>query len=123
MRNLLTRSVLVVFLAAAAVPLTAVLPAAAAPPTAGQSTYVPVDPVRLFDTREGTASGDVPADPMVNTCVLAYASDLKVALLGVEQDLLDHGGAVQAEVAMAMATGSFIAASVAEGVAIPPGCE
>lgn len=32
--------------------------AAAATPTAGQSTYVPVDPVRLFDTREGT--GGVP---------------------------------------------------------------
>jgi hypothetical protein len=31
---------------------------AALTPTAGQSTYVPLDPVRLFDTREGT--GGVP---------------------------------------------------------------
>lgn len=37
--------------------------------------------------------------------IVAYASDLKVALLGVDQDVLDHGGAVQAEVAMAMADG------------------
>ena len=33
------------------------------------------------------ASGEVPADPMINTCVLAYASDL--TLLGVS--LVPHG--------------------------------
>jgi hypothetical protein len=56
-RSLLTRSVLVVALSSLALPVTGVLPAQAAPaPTAGQSTYVPLDPVRLFDTREGSAA-------------------------------------------------------------------
>jgi hypothetical protein len=52
--------VLVLVLSALAVPGGAIQPAAAATPTptAGQSTYVPLDPVRLFDTRDG--SGGVP---------------------------------------------------------------
>ncbi|MDT7573323.1 MAG: hypothetical protein QOE05_3497 [Actinomycetota bacterium] len=59
MRSLLSRSLLVLAITGLAVPGIAVSPAEAAlPPTAGQSTYVPVDPVRLFDTREGT--GGVP---------------------------------------------------------------
>ncbi|MBK7722977.1 MAG: nicotinamide-nucleotide amidohydrolase family protein [Austwickia sp.] len=35
--------------------------------------------------------------------VVAYASAVKASLLGVSPDLLEHGGAVQAEVASAMA--------------------
>jgi nicotinamide-nucleotide amidase len=37
--------------------------------------------------------------------VIAYASDLKTDLLGVSQSLLADGGAVQAQVALEMATG------------------
>lgn len=37
--------------------------------------------------------------------VIAYASDLKTDLLGVSQSLLAEGGAVQAQVALEMATG------------------
>lgn len=37
--------------------------------------------------------------------VITYASDLKVLLTGVPQALLDEGGAVQAQVALAMARG------------------
>ncbi|MDX6199018.1 MAG: hypothetical protein QOJ79_2169 [Actinomycetota bacterium] len=55
MRRLFTRSVLVFSLSSLAVPAIVVPTAdAAVAPTAGQSTYVPLDPVRLFDTREGT---------------------------------------------------------------------
>lgn len=38
--------------------------------------------------------------------VVTYASDLKVALVDVPQRLLDDGGAVQADVALAMAQGA-----------------
>jgi nicotinamide-nucleotide amidase len=38
--------------------------------------------------------------------VIAYASDLKTDLLGVSQSLLAEGGAVQAQVALEMATGA-----------------
>ena len=37
--------------------------------------------------------------------VVAYASDLKSSILGVPEQLIESGGAVQAEVALAMATG------------------
>jgi PncC family amidohydrolase len=37
--------------------------------------------------------------------VVAYASDLKSSILGVPAQLIESGGAVQAEVALAMATG------------------
>ena len=37
--------------------------------------------------------------------VIAYASDLKATLLGVSDTLLSEGGAVQAQVALDMATG------------------
>lgn len=58
MRLPLHRTLLVLLLAGLVVP-TAVAPSAqAAPPTAGQSTYTSLDPVRLFDTRYG--SGGVP---------------------------------------------------------------
>jgi hypothetical protein len=56
------KPVLVVALACAGLPALGVAPAQAATPTANQSTYVPVDPVRLFDTREGNA--DVPKAPL-----------------------------------------------------------
>jgi nicotinamide-nucleotide amidase len=50
--------------------------------------------------------GSVPgASQVLRGAVVAYATDLKVTLLGVDELLLDHGGAVQAEVAMAMADG------------------
>lgn len=61
MRTLLGKSLLVLTLTAAGLPALAALPAGAATtatPTAGQSTYVPLDPVRIFDTRDG--SGGVP---------------------------------------------------------------
>ncbi|MBK5306060.1 MAG: hypothetical protein JJD92_05170 [Frankiaceae bacterium] len=58
MRNLLRRSLVVLVAAGLAVPTTGVPVAQAATPTEGQSTYVPLDPVRLFDTRDGT--GGVP---------------------------------------------------------------
>lgn len=38
--------------------------------------------------------------------IISYASDLKTELLGVPLELLAEGGAVQAEVALAMATGA-----------------
>ena len=38
--------------------------------------------------------------------VISYASDLKVSLVDVPQSLIDEGGAVQAEVALAMARGA-----------------
>ena len=38
--------------------------------------------------------------------VISYASDLKVSLVDVPQSLIDQGGAVQAEVALAMARGA-----------------
>jgi hypothetical protein len=58
-RSLLTRSVLVAALIGMVTTGLGVPAAdAAQPPTAGQSTYVPLDPVRLFDTRDG--SGGVP---------------------------------------------------------------
>lgn len=59
MPSLVRRAVLVAALTGLAVPGLIVPAAQAAPaPTAGQSTYVPLDPVRLFDTRDG--SGGAP---------------------------------------------------------------
>lgn len=57
-RTLLGKSVIVLSLAVAGLPAF-VGTSAAATPTAGQSTYVPLDPTRLFDTRTG--EGGVPA--------------------------------------------------------------
>ncbi len=48
--------------------------------------------------------------------VVAYATDLKAQLLGVDELLLDHGGAVQAEVALAMADG--VAARLGAGFGV-----
>ena len=64
MRIPLGKSVLALALVAAGLPALTASPAAAAAatPAAGQSTYVPVDPVRLFDTRDG--SGGVPRAPV-----------------------------------------------------------
>ncbi|GAC1440046.1 MAG: hypothetical protein NVSMB55_03340 [Mycobacteriales bacterium] len=58
MRTVVGKSVLALGLVAAGAPALTAAPAAAATPTAGQSSYVPLDPVRLFDTRDG--SGGVP---------------------------------------------------------------
>jgi nicotinamide-nucleotide amidase len=49
---------------------------------------------------------DVPgASAVVRGSVVAYATELKAQVLGVDQGLLATGGAVQAEVARQMATG------------------
>ncbi|WP_457255710.1 CinA family protein [Pedococcus sp. P5_B7] len=49
---------------------------------------------------------DVPgASAVVRGAVVAYATELKAQVLGVDADLLATGGAVQAEVARQMATG------------------
>jgi nicotinamide-nucleotide amidase len=53
----------------------------------------------------GTLASVPGASVVLRGGIIAYASDLKVTLLGVDQELIDHGGAVQAEVAMAMADG------------------
>lgn len=53
----------------------------------------------------GTLAAVPGASVVLRGGIVAYASDLKVSLLGVDQNLIDHGGAVQAEVAMAMADG------------------
>ena len=47
---------LVLLLGLLGLPGLAPTPAAAATPTAGQSTYVPLEPVRLLDTRDGTGA-------------------------------------------------------------------
>jgi nicotinamide-nucleotide amidase len=65
----------------------------------------------------GTLASVPGASQVLRGGVVAYASDLKVALLGVDQDLLDHGGAVQAEVAMAMADGVAARLGAGYGVA------
>jgi hypothetical protein len=72
-RTLLGRSVLVVVLSALAVPGLSSPPAAAAvpTPTAGQATYVPLDPVRLLDTRDGT--GFVPQQQLTAGQVLDFS--------------------------------------------------
>jgi nicotinamide-nucleotide amidase len=49
---------------------------------------------------------DVPgASAVVRGSVVAYATELKAQVLGVDKELLATGGAVQAEVARQMATG------------------
>ena len=53
----------------------------------------------------GTLASVPGASVVLRGGIIAYASDLKITLLGVDQELIDHGGAVQAEVAMAMADG------------------
>jgi nicotinamide-nucleotide amidase len=49
--------------------------------------------------------------------VVSYASDLKVSLLDVPQSMIDEGGAVQADVALAMAKGVAIRLGAEFGVA------
>jgi nicotinamide-nucleotide amidase len=61
---------------------------------------------------------DVPgASAVVRGAVVAYATELKAQLLGVDLDLLATGGAVQAEVARQMATGACRALGAHVGVA------
>jgi nicotinamide-nucleotide amidase len=53
----------------------------------------------------GTLASVAGASAVLRGGVVAYATDLKTELLGVDELLLEHGGAVQAEVALAMAEG------------------
>lgn len=50
--------------------------------------------------------------------VISYASDLKVSLIDVPQTLLDNGGAIQADVALAMAKGVAINLNADFGMAV-----
>ena len=50
--------------------------------------------------------------------VISYASDLKVSLVNVSQTLLDEGGAIQAEVALAMAKGAAANLNADFGLAV-----
>lgn len=53
----------------------------------------------------GTVASVPGASQVLRGGVVAYATELKTTLLGVDEDLLARGGAVQAEVAVAMAAG------------------
>jgi len=53
----------------------------------------------------GTLASVPGASQVLRGGVVAYATDLKASLLGVDVGLLASGGAVQAEVALAMAAG------------------
>lgn len=53
----------------------------------------------------GTLASVPGASQVLRGGVVAYATDLKTSLLGVDAELLAAGGAVQAEVALAMAAG------------------
>jgi PncC family amidohydrolase len=50
--------------------------------------------------------------------VIAYATDLKSSLLGVSETLLAEGGAVQAQVALEMATGVALKLNADFGLAV-----
>ena len=54
---------------------------------------------------------------VVRGAVVAYATDLKARLLGVDADLLAAGGAVQSEVARQMAPGSAACSAADVGLA------
>jgi nicotinamide-nucleotide amidase len=61
---------------------------------------------------------DVPgASAILRGAVVAYASDLKVTLLGVDPELLDRVGAVDSEVATAMADGARLRLGATYGLA------
>jgi nicotinamide-nucleotide amidase len=61
---------------------------------------------------------DVPgASAVVRGGVVAYATDVKASVLGVDADLLASGGAVQADVAVQMAQGACRLLGAAVGVA------
>lgn len=68
-----------VLLTAAGVPALGSTAAVAATPTAGQATYVPMDPVRLLDTRNGTGGRTQPVGPG-GTLDLRVADGLRVPL-------------------------------------------
>jgi nicotinamide-nucleotide amidase len=53
----------------------------------------------------GTLASVSGASAVLRGGIVAYATDLKSSLLGVDELLLERGGAVQAEVALAMAEG------------------
>lgn len=54
----------------------------------------------------GTVASVPGASQVLRGGVVAYATDLKASLLGVDPEVLERGGAVQAEVAEAMAMGA-----------------
>jgi PncC family amidohydrolase len=62
-------------------------------------------------------TGVAGASSVVRGGVVAYASDLKVALLGVSQSIVDHYGVVSAECAKAMAEGVRDRLGVTYGIA------
>jgi nicotinamide-nucleotide amidase len=64
----------------------------------------------------GTLASVPGASAVLRGGIVAYATDLKATLLGVDELVLDHGGAVQAEVAMAMADG--VAARLGAGYGV-----
>ena len=70
---------LAALLALAGVPALAPTAAGAATPTAGQATYVPLDPVRLLDTRDGTG-GSVGTVGPGGTVDLRVTDGLRVPL-------------------------------------------
>jgi nicotinamide-nucleotide amidase len=65
----------------------------------------------------GTLASVSGASQVLRGGIVAYATDLKATLLGVDELVLDHGGAVQAEVAMAMADGVATRLGAGFGVA------
>ena len=81
--------------------------------TAGQVVAALAAARRTVATAESLTGGlvcaaltDVPgASAVVRGSVVAYATELKAQVLGVGQELLARGGAVQADVARQMATG------------------
>lgn len=70
---------LAALLALAGLPALAPAAAGAATPTAGQATYVPLDPVRLLDTRDGTGGFADPVGPG-GTIDLRVTDGLRVPL-------------------------------------------
>jgi nicotinamide-nucleotide amidase len=65
----------------------------------------------------GTLAGVPGISAVLRGGVVAYATDLKTSLVGVDRALLAAGGAVQAEVALAMAEGVAARLSADIGVA------
>ncbi|MEX2289790.1 MAG: hypothetical protein WD794_05620 [Mycobacteriales bacterium] len=70
---------LAALLAFAALPAVSAPPAVAATPAAGQAVYVPLDPVRLLDTREGVGAPEAAVGPG-RTLDLRVADGVRVPL-------------------------------------------
>ena len=93
--------------------------------TPSQAVAALVGAGRTVATAESLTGGlvcaaltDVPgSSAVVRGAVVAYATELKARVLGVDPELLATGGAVQAEVARQMATGVCRALGADVGVA------